>query len=209
MRRPIRARTPHNLSIQRSPQGLRGVIRFTVSALLSLHDSGSIACSLAFRVATKQVSSSKSVTVHNARPSPMATSGSGGAASVHCGGTAQIRPSSKRSNRRLPARLARWATKMPRSPEYGWNGCVTVTKCCGTGGVPAFRTELQAAREGAVRLALGEGRHGVADSLATRLSTRRDRLAEPAVFLAPAERWIGVSISFLAAHFRLHLGEFL
>src|SRR3546814_8669279 len=45
----------------------------------------------------------------------------------------------------------------------------------------------QAAREGPLHLALGEGRRGVADEFAACLPARRDRLAQPAVFLAATE----------------------
>jgi hypothetical protein len=39
-------------------------------------------------------------------------------------------------------------------------------------------------------VAVGEGRDGVADEFATGLPAGRDRLAQPAVFVAPAERRI-------------------
>ena len=58
-------------------------------------------------------------------------------------------------------------------------------------------------------MALGEGWRGLANRLAAGLPAGGDQLAEPPVFLAPAERWIGASSSYPAEHFTLHPGELL
>ena len=157
-------------NIHRSPQGLCGVIRFTIAAEFSLHRIGSALRSSSARRDTRSVSSSRSVMRHSARPPPIANSTSGAARSVHCGRIGQIRPSSKRSNSRLPARLARLPTQTARWPEYGWNGWVTVTNCCEVMGAAAVPTELQAIGERSLHLALGQGWHGVADARTIGLS---------------------------------------
>ena len=59
----------------------------------------------------------------------------------------------------------------------------------------------QTAGKGALRVAVGEGWHRVADRLAAGLPARRHRLANPPIQLAPAERGIG--------HFPLQPGGIL
>ena len=112
------------------------------------------------RCATSSPSSKRSPRLQSARRPPADTSGSGVAASVHCGGTEQIRPSAKRSSQRLPARLPRFAMHTPPCPEYGWKGWVTVTRCGEAGEIPAFLTEVQAARGWRLYLAAGAGWRG-------------------------------------------------
>ncbi len=156
----IRGDVLQKCGIQRSPHGLCGVICFTDAAYLSLHAFTPSFLLCCIRRATSSPSSSKSPRLQSARPSPAAAARSGVAASVHCGGTEQIRPSAKRSSQRLPDRLPRLATHTPPCPEYGWKGWVTVTRCGEAGDTPAFLPEVQTPRERTFRLARGEGRHG-------------------------------------------------
>ena len=115
------------------------------------------------RCATSSPSSKRSPRLQSARRPPADTSGSGVAASVHCGGTEQIRPSAKRSSQRLPARLPRFAMHTPPCPEYGWKGWVTVTRCGEAGEIPAFLTEVQMAGGRQVCLAAHKRRHYAGD----------------------------------------------
>ncbi len=107
------------IAIYRSPQGLCGVFCLTEAAYLSLHIFGLSTRLCSMRCATSSPSSNRSRRLQRARRPPADTSGSGVAASVHCGGTEQIRPSAKRSSQRLPARLPRFAMHTPPCPEYG------------------------------------------------------------------------------------------
>jgi len=155
------------------------------------------------RCATSSPSSSKSPRLQSAHPRPTDTSGSGASASVHCGGTEKIRPSAKRSSQSLPDRLPRLAMHTPTCPEYGWKGWVTVTRCGEAGDIPAFLIEVQAIGERALHLALGEGRHCVADGGATGLPAGRYRLAQPTAFVAPGECRIGPHFWRFPVHFLL------
>jgi hypothetical protein len=179
MAAPIRRDFLHKVAIQRSPQGLFGVICFTGTAYLSLQVFAPSALLCCMRRATSSPSSSKSPRLQSARPSPADAARSGVAASVHCGGTEQIRPSAKRSSQRLPDRLPRLATHTPPCPEYGWKGWVTVTRCGEAGDTPAFLTEVQDSGARPFSLALCGRRDGATDIGPTRDAVGRDRLEAP------------------------------
>jgi hypothetical protein len=107
----------------------------------------------------------------------MTTSGSGAAASVHCGGTEQIVLSSTRSRSRLPARLWRSPTQTSSRSANGWKGWVTRTSCAEAAVPSALAGELQAARPREVHLAVGEGGRFGIDGGATGSVAGRHRLA--------------------------------
>ena len=82
-----------------------GVIHFTVAAKLSLHALPSVDHRRSPRSVVSLASSIKSTTRKAERPLPITTSGSGATRSVHCAGTGQMTPSSKRKSSRFPNRL--------------------------------------------------------------------------------------------------------
>jgi hypothetical protein len=154
-----------------------GIILFTCAADLSLHSAGITERLSESRCVTRRASSTKSATRNSARPCPKRTSGSGVAISVHCGGTEQIVRSSTRSRSRLPARLQRSPTQTSCRPLKGWKGWVMRTRCAEAAGTFAFRGELQAAREGPVRVAADRRWRDDTDTRAAGYTDRGDGLA--------------------------------
>ena len=137
--------------------------------------------------ATRRASSVRSATRSSARLCPMTISGSGATTSVHCRGTEQIAPSSKRSNRRLPDRLHRSPTQTAGRPLNGWKGWVIRTGCAEPSGTHAFWAELQAAGTWPIRVAV-TGRRDARDlGGAAGLYAGRHRLAKPAAYLASGQ----------------------
>ena len=161
----------------------RGINCFTCAAKLLLHPAAASQGPFWQRRDTRLASSSRSATRKRARPCPITTSGSGVAASVHCGGTEQTMVSSTRSNSRLPERLYRSPTQRSCRPPNGWNGCVISTSWVEAAGRFAFRGELQVTGAGPLHLAVAGRRRGGDLGRAVGLYARRDRLEKPAAHL--------------------------
>lgn len=112
------------------------------------------------RARTSRSSSIKSPTRTKERPSPMTTSGSSPARSVHCHGTRRTAVSSTCSRMRFPYGVYRSPTQTNWRPVSGWNGCVTRIRCVPGTMQAAFWSELQAALPGKIPLVAGQERPG-------------------------------------------------
>jgi hypothetical protein len=140
------------------------------------------------RCFTRLASSIRSTVRKSARPRAMTTSGSGPTRSVHCGGTDHTVTPSSCSKTRSPYRLYRLPTQGSCRPNSGWNGCVTRTNCNDRLEESAFSVEVQAAREGSLRLAAGQRRKCVADGGTVIDVARGDRLEATCVDRTSANR---------------------